>query len=214
MSGYKLVLFDFDGTIFDTWPLILFSLLETKKYYSPDHIVNSIAKLHANIPRKDMLYEVLGYIPTNVEEEYFVSVYFNIVKQTKPYDLVQETLDDIIKSGIAWGIVTNKPKRYVDLLSLEYNFLEKSTINVYGDSLITPKPSPDGLIFAMKSLGVSPQECLYVGDGVNDLKACLSAKIDFARATYGYEKFGEDEQNNCKFEINTFSEILKILKLE
>ena len=85
---------------------------------------------------------------------------------------------------IAWGIVTNKPEWLTTPL------LEQLSINspvvICGDSFEKRKPHPMPLLKAAEQLGVSCQNCIYVGDDERDVIAGNAADMTTIVAAYGY----------------------------
>jgi phosphoglycolate phosphatase len=64
----------------------------------------------------------------------------------------------------------------------------------------------------MTQLGVSAEQCVMIGDSKNDILAAKAANMDCAALTYGYN-YGEDiSQYQPKWCVDTFSELLEILK--
>jgi phosphoglycolate phosphatase-like HAD superfamily hydrolase len=57
---------------------------------------------------------------------------------------------------------------------------------VSGDSVAERKPHPMPLLHAAQLAGVAPQECIYVGDALNDVRAAHAANMPAIIADYGY----------------------------
>ena len=58
-------------------------------------------------------------------------------------------------------------------------------IIVGGEDVQTAKPSPEGLLLAIKQLHVTKAETLYIGDSTVDAATAKAAGVDFAGVTYG-----------------------------
>ena len=74
----------------------------------------------------------------------------------------------------------------MELLSkkLPSNFLD---IIVGGEDVKEPKPSPEGVLLAIKEFGCNKEEVLYIGDSIVDAETAQSAQVDFAGVlTWGY----------------------------
>lgn len=91
---------------------------------------------------------------------------------------------------IRWAIVTNKPRLYTDLLL--------PRISVHCDVVVCPedvehrKPAPDALLKAAHDLGLSAEQCWYVGDHIRDIEAARAAGMLSIAATFGYIEDGDD----------------------
>lgn len=97
------------------------------------------------------------------------------------FELVLARLDSL---GVAWSIVTNKPRLYTDLL-LDRLQLHAPSV-VCPEDVESPKPAPDALLLAAKQLQVEPTDCWYVGDHRRDMEAARAAKMVAIGATFGY----------------------------
>ena len=58
-------------------------------------------------------------------------------------------------------------------------------IIVGGEDVKAAKPSPEGLLLAIKRLHVSKAETLYIGDSTVDAETAQAAGVDFAGVTHG-----------------------------
>ena len=58
-------------------------------------------------------------------------------------------------------------------------------IVVGGEDVKAPKPSPEGVKFALEHLGSSPEETLYIGDSTVDAETAQNAGVDFAGVLNG-----------------------------
>lgn len=99
------------------------------------------------------------------------------------FDALLEELEQI---GIAWGIVTNKPRLYTELL-LERIGLS-CPILVCADDLENAKPDPEGLLLACRTLYLDSSQCIYVGDHERDIQAARNANMPSIAAGFGYLK--------------------------
>jgi phosphoglycolate phosphatase-like HAD superfamily hydrolase len=57
---------------------------------------------------------------------------------------------------------------------------------VCGDTIAQAKPHPAPLLHAAAQLGVSPADCVYVGDAQRDVAAARAAGMAALVAQYGY----------------------------
>jgi phosphoglycolate phosphatase len=79
-----------------------------------------------------------------------------------------------VKIGIVTGRITKGDGKWLELRRLN--------IHQYIDAMVTAaeapsKPAPDGLILCAKELGLSTEECVYVGDSRLDMRAGKEAGL-------------------------------------
>lgn len=104
----------------------------------------------------------------------------------EPYEGIGETLLRLQAGGVQLAVLSNKPddmaKTVVGRL-----FSRVSFARCYGQREGVPrKPSPEGALQIAKELGVSPQECVYVGDTDVDMKTGKAAGMYTAGVLWGF----------------------------
>ena len=85
---------------------------------------------------------------------------------------------------------------FIGIISTKYRYRIKEMLDqhfpgsffniiVGGEDVQTAKPSPEGLLFAIKQLHVTKAETLYIGDSTVDAATAKAAGVDFAGVTHG-----------------------------
>jgi phosphoglycolate phosphatase len=97
-------------------------------------------------------------------------------------------LEALKNGGFCLALVTNKPRintlRLIQQLDLDRFF----SVIVAGDDTPNPKPAPDILMVAMTQLGLAPQECIMIGDSMNDALAAQNANTACVLLETGYNE--------------------------
>jgi len=187
----KAVLFDFDGTFGDTAP----DLVNTANYifnkHKKDPIDFSIGRQIASDGVKAFLDKRFDESKDDYKSlfDQFLNYYDQRLNDNfKLFEGIKKLIDYLDKKEISWGIVTNKSRRLTEKL-LKFNDLyNQCSVLVCGDDGLKPKPYPDTLLHALKSLGIKCHEALYLGDGYRDIQAAKNANIKSILVTYGYLK--------------------------
>lgn len=97
-----------------------------------------------------------------------------------------ETLRHLRDSGARLGLVTNKPRRFVNLMLPAFGLEAFFDTVVAGDDLPTKKPDPAMVHQALTELNVSPEAACLVGDSRADLGAAKNAGVASYLVTFGY----------------------------
>lgn len=92
------------------------------------------------------------------------------------YDGVPDLLEAVRHAGLATGIVTGKSRRSWEITSAVCA-LGPFDVLVFDDDVRAPKPDPHGLERALEVLGLEPEDAVYVGDTVTDMRAARQAGI-------------------------------------
>ena len=185
----KAILFDLDGTLLDTshdihkvineslqrFELAKISYEDTLKF-----VGNGAKKLveRAVGERADMLQKVYSDYA-----ERFSNCNNGL---TCLYPEEAETLKKFKEAGILLAIISNKPQRATERVYAK--FLSNFGFNiVLGQTEYYPlKPNPASTYAILNKLGVSADECLFVGDGEPDVETAHAAKIKCVSALWGF----------------------------
>lgn len=198
---YKAVLFDLDGTLLDTAKDIMAACNYTLTKYGYAPVDEQVLRKKVTAGMREML--KLGIEKDKWEEagvetflrDCFADYYTNhICDKTTPFDGITELLKTLHENNIVCGVITNKYYKMAKKLLSHYEFYDSLKIILGCDSVAKPKPFPDPILTALKELNIKPEEALYVGDHINDIKSANAANVDSAIAMWGY---GMNECIDC-----------------
>lgn len=189
---YQTILFDLDGTLLDTIEDLAASVnyaLSTHRL--PLRTVEQTRKAVGNGVRNLIIRSVpLGEAQPEFESVLacFRSHYaeHSLVK-TKPYDGILSLLDKLGAEGAKIGIVSNKFDSAVKQIS-DYFFGNRVPVAI-GEAEergIRKKPSPDAVMEALRLLGSSPEEAVYIGDSEVDVETARNAGLPCISVTWGF----------------------------
>jgi phosphoglycolate phosphatase len=119
-------------------------------------------------------------------EEFFYNYEMCLTQRTKAFLGVEELLATLSMRGLAWGIVTNKSKRFTDPLVRQMPVLRGTAVVISGDTTAHAKPHPEPMFEASRRLKTEPQYCVYIGDDKRDIEAGQAAGMPSLAATWGY----------------------------
>lgn len=106
--------------------------------------------------------------------------------RTAPYPGVMDLLSDLKAAGYRLGVVSNKHDAGVQTLCAHIfgAFLD---VAVGNDGTRPLKPAPDGLLYALEQMGVSPENAWYVGDSAVDVQTARAAGVKCVAAAWGFQ---------------------------
>ena len=105
--------------------------------------------------------------------------------RTRPYDGILEMLDRLSAVGVKHAIVSNKIDFAVKALSRAY-FGERMCAAIGDDPSRARKPAPDSVLAAMREMGVTAQETVYVGDSDVDVLTARNAGVPCVAVLWGF----------------------------
>ena len=190
-ADVKAVLFDLDGTLIDSAPDLgaAADLMRVQRGL-PSLPLESYRHM-AGAGARGMLGIAFGITPEHADfielrEEFFRNYESCMTERTYAFDGVPELLAQLQALGLAWGVVTNKQKRFTEPLTRGMPLFANAATVISGDTTPFAKPHPEPLFEAARRVGHAPQHCIYVGDDERDIVAGLAAGMVTVAATYGY----------------------------
>lgn len=130
---------------------------------------------------------------------------------TQPYDGIMRTLDTLAAQGVKLAIVSNKVDFAVKQLSRDY-FGDRMHSAVGDDPSRNRKPAPDSVLDAMRQMGVSAQETVYVGDSEVDVITARNADIPCIAVTWGFRSEESLMQAGARHIVRKPEEIIEVIK--
>ncbi|HEX8885576.1 MAG TPA: HAD-IA family hydrolase [Noviherbaspirillum sp.] len=184
------ILFDLDGTLADTAPDLAQALNKLRLERGMAPAPYESLRPYASAGARGLIGAGLGLTPEAAEYEALRIAFLNnyeaaIAVHSRLFDGVPELLAQLDRSGIAWGIVTNKAMRFTDPL-VPMIGLGHAACVVSGDTTPHAKPHPAPLLEAAQRLGKAPEHCWYVGDDMRDIQAGRAAGMLTIAAAWGY----------------------------
>lgn len=124
------------------------------------------------------------------------------------YDGMPETLKTLRSKGFKLAVLSNKPhKQAIEVVHKLYG--EDIFDHIQGKvKEIKRKPSPDGALYVANTLGLKPEDILYVGDTSTDMKTGKSAGMYTIGVLWGFRDRTELEENGADIIISKPEEIL------
>lgn len=193
----KALLVDLDGTLIDTAIDLIESLQTLLQRHGRQRIDYGTAR--PAVPNGSAAIVKAGFSDVEDADEFeklrleLLDIYQQQLKQNP--DLFAG-LDDALKAwegtGKPWGIVTNKPRFLTEPLLQHIRIDLRIAVLICGDDLEQRKPHPLPLQYAAQTLGLKPEECVYLGDDQRDVVACRAAHMPVLVAAYDYIPAGEN----------------------
>ena len=104
---------------------------------------------------------------------------------TKPYDGILPMLDALAAKGVKLAIVSNKIDFAVKALSRDY-FGNRMQAAIGDDPSRRRKPAPDSVLEAMRQMGVTREETVYIGDSDVDVETARNAGVACCAVSWGF----------------------------
>ncbi len=209
MKSIKHFIWDFDGTLMDTYPYTLKYLKAALCDFGQD--VDE-SEMFEKMMLRTITYTINYYVEKfDIPElrQRFNLYYANEKNENiLPFPNVVEVLDRIKSNGANNYIFTNRGDSIYPLLD-KCNLRDKFTeIVTSAHPSFVIKPAPDAILYLMEKYGGTPKDTVMIGDRICDLGSAVSAGCKtihlFTPALPQYP--------SCDWRINNFNEMLDMLK--
>jgi pyrophosphatase PpaX len=183
---FPVVLFDLDGTLIDSGPMIVASMKHAAKSVLGREIDEKV--LAAAVGGPGLAAQMKALAPDRVDD--LVAAYREhnepLHEELEAFWEVVEVLPRLRTQGRRLGIVTAKRHETVRLAFDRLPELEQNFDVVIGsDDTERHKPSPDPLLAAVDRLDARPQDAAYVGDSPFDIRAAKAAGMYAVAVAWG-----------------------------
>ena len=179
------MLFDFDGTLIDTWRLYLESFRRSLEPHFKRLLTDPEILAYQPIAERRLLQQIVEQAHVG---DYFTSFlsHYRSLHETHCDGLYPGAiglLNALRAEGYAIGIVTGKSREAWNM-TFAHSKLAPFDAVITDDDVDHPKPHPEGLIAALHTMDVEPSQAVYAGDSVFDCRAAHAAKIRFGAALW------------------------------
>lgn len=189
MKRYTTYLFDFDYTLADSSKGIVLCFRHVLNLHGYTGITDEEIKRTIGKTLEES-FSILTEVTdadtlAAYKKEYVKAADQHMTVNTFLFPETLSVLTQLKEQGARIGIISTKYRyRIMELLSqkLPAQFLD---IIVGGEDVKTPKPSPEGLLFAIEHLSVPKEETLYIGDSTVDAETAQAAGVDFMGVLHG-----------------------------
>jgi HAD superfamily hydrolase (TIGR01509 family) len=205
----KAVLLDWDGTLWDVLGFMVETYTEVFDHFGLKPWTKEEYQENFRHDWRDMLDE-MGLTPY---ADHLIQHWEKKIATERPlaYPWVEE-FEDALSKNYHLAVVSSAPKKPL-MRELERNdILKNMKVVVSGDDFEERKPSPVPLLYACSILGVTPSECVYVGDMVEDIQASRKAGMKVAAVTWGLHSRSRLAAGKPDFLADTPGELLDYIR--
>ena len=191
---YTTIVFDCDGTLLDT----LTDLRNAVNYVLRAHDLpeRSVSEVKAALGN-GVAHLMRQSLPDSISEAQFntyldeFKAYYgeHLQDYTAPYPGMLNVLDTLRAKGYKLAIVSNKIQEGITPLNKEY-FGDRLPVAIGERPGLQRKPAPDMVLQALKELGSTQDESIYIGDSEVDVATAKNSGLLCIGVTWGFR----DEQ--------------------
>lgn len=202
---YKNFIWDFDGTLFNTYPKMLKAYVKTMQDFKVNISPAEIYRMLKTASSKDLAEKY------QLDFAQFDQIYKNYEKNdTMPvfaYDDAKQTLETIQQLGGQHFLLTHRENRSAQALLTASDLVEYFVEIVGPENQFPRKPNPTSLNYLIEKYQLNRAETVMIGDRPMDIDAGIGARVSTI--------FYNDERlftiDRAKHEVNSLSEIIQFI---
>ena len=189
---YSTYIFDLDGTLLDTLTDLAASCnYALRTHGMPEHSIDDVRRFVGNGVRK-LMERAIPDGDANPDFEATFATFrehymVHSLDTTKPYPGIMDALAELKARGCRLAVVSNK--MMAATVELCKHFFPDTIEVAIGENEaegIRKKPAPDTVFAALKQLGVSGDNAVYVGDSDVDLATANNSGLPCISVLWGF----------------------------
>lgn len=174
MMGYKMaikaILFDCDGVLIDSEPMGCESLAIAMTRAGIPMDKHEAATLFCGFARAESI-ERMNTMGVDGKTVYDAAdrILFDLFEKHVP--LVEGIEDVLATNDLSYAVCSNSSVSRLNLSICKTHIAKYFGHHIYsGESVKAPKPSPDLALFALKQLGISPSDAVFIDDNIQGIR--------------------------------------------
>ena len=210
---YKTYIFDLDGTLLNTLgDLAASTNYALRQYGMPEHTIDDVRRFVGNGVGK-LIERAIPEGLANPQYEDVLATFrkhymLHSLDTTAPYPGIESLLYSLRSHGCNVAVVSNK--FYNATVELCRHFFADTVEVAIGErENIRRKPAPDTVFEAMRQLGVSGEDTVYVGDSDVDVATARNSGIPCISVLWGFRDRDFLTEHGATTFVNTPEDILK-----
>jgi HAD superfamily hydrolase (TIGR01549 family) len=132
--------------------------------------------------------------------------------RAEPITGTSEVLAVLRSQGVILATLTNSGRAPSDWLLKRHGLLGLFDFTLTRDDVPALKPSPDGIVQAVKRMGVPRDQVVYVGDSIIDVRAARGAGVRIASVTTGRYTFERLRHEGTDYILTSLSELPDLVR--
>ena len=178
-NPYRLVVFDWEGTLSDTLGQILNVIVSESKRMEFGHVDLDVARRSIVLGPVVTLKKLFPHLSAQQQSDLLQAAQHAMLSNSDEICIApgaRDLLHAIKQAGIQLAIATNKGQQSL-MRDLDASKLSSLFDVTRSASQTPPKPCPQMLEEIMAECGVLPEETLMVGDSVSDIEMAVQVSV-------------------------------------
>ena len=178
MPQPRAVVFDFDGTLADSYAAITASVNHVRAHHGLPPLAEPEVRRHVGHGVVHLLHHLVPGADPEADVARYRAHHPSVLRDgTRLLPGVADTLAALHRAGFRLAVCSNKPRVFTQPLLGMLGLAPLLGAVVGPEDVTRLKPAPDMLRAALRALAAAPAEALYVGDMVVDIETARAAGV-------------------------------------
>lgn len=204
---YRLAIFDFDGTLADSFPFFVSVFNQLANEHGFSQIDPDSAADYKQYDAREMLKKVgLPKWKLPAVAKRFISLVQQNTDAIRLFEYTEDMLRHLVDNGVTTAIVSSNSEENIrrilgpDIAGLINHF--ECGMSMFGKAGRIEK--------VLRKTGVPNHEAIYIGDQVTDIEAARKAKLAFGAVGWGYGAIESLRKHHPEEEFDSMVDIKRI----
>jgi pyrophosphatase PpaX len=211
----KAIIFDMDGTLVSSLPVIYYCENEIYRKYLGTSLVleDVIAKFGppAHTIIKNMTRSLPGPVQTKAVSDYYECYRKQVSVRGLVFPGITELLRKLRDSGRPLALFTGVEKNMMEYTLNPFKLSEFFDVRITADDIQKTKPDPEGILLALSRIRADAKESMYVGDSPADMSAGRQAGVLTGAALWSPENRGDPTTEHPDYEFRSVQQLSDFL---
>jgi 3-amino-5-hydroxybenzoic acid synthesis related protein len=205
----RTVIFDLDGVLIDSEPLIRFAFEEAYRQV----VGNDAAPIEEYLQYMGEPFpKIMGYLglPNALWEPYLL-LWQQHINRVQIFPAARELLEWARSRGFQLAILTGKERARTDLILAHLNIEQFFDVVMTSDQVDHPKPDPEGIRLILRTLNCPAEAAVMIGDAVSDVLCAQNANVRAIAVTWGIKPERIRTLCSADYYVRSFQELQSVL---
>ncbi len=203
-----------DGTLISTEAVIVRCINETSKKYLKRALPSGDAFWTLGPPARNIIKGFTNGLPgkpvREAVDDYLLCYRNNFLDKATLFPGIPQLLQKLRASGNRLAIVTAEEKALMEFNLSTLGLKDYFDILVSRDDVLKPKPHPEGIRLALRTMRTNPEESMIIGDAATDMLAGKNAGLLTVLAKWAPQFQGGDlSKARPDYEFHTVEQLAK-----
>ena len=214
-ASLKAIVFDMDGTLVSSLPVIFHCENEISRKYLKATLTLEEVIAKFGPPAKSIIRGMTTSLSQDLQSQAVIDYYEcyrkHVAMRALVFPGITQLLRRIQSAGRRLALVTGVENVMMEYTLNPFNLSEFFEVRVNADDVRKSKPDPEGIDLALRWLKVNPRESMYVGDAPADVIAGKRAGVLTGAALWSPENRGDPTTERPDYEFRSVQQLSDFL---